>query len=334
MTEWPARLVLVGAGKMGGAMAQGWLEAGLPASSLTIIEPNPSSEIASLAAVEAWRLTLTLNPRPPRCWCWRSSRRASIRSRRRSSRLPASKRSFSPSLRVRPSPIFSLAFHTRAPSFARCPTRRLQSAGGSPRPSPTPPSTRGQRRWCERLLGAVGTFFWLDDEGAIDAVTAISGSGPAYVFALTEALAVAAERLGLPAELSMSLARGTVEGAAELMRRESATSPATLRRNVTSPGGTTAAALAVLQDTRRARGSHGPGCRCGPRPRRGDGGLASFLGGGRLSAYISGNTTRRNAMATRPKNEAEIAADRRPRQNRGRSYGARGRAALRGHLGA
>ena len=78
-------------------------------------------------------------------------------------------------------------------------------------------------------------------------MTAISRSGPAYVFALTEALAAAAERLGLPAELSMSLARGTVEGAAELMRRESATEPATLRRNVTSPGGTTAAALAVLQ---------------------------------------------------------------------------------------
>jgi pyrroline-5-carboxylate reductase len=107
-----------------------------------------------------------------------------------------------------------------------------------------------QRRWCERLLGAVGAFFWLNDESAIDAVTAISGSGPAYIFALTEALAAAAERLGLPAELSMNLARGTVEGAAELMRRESATSPATLRRNVTSPGGTTAAALAVLQDAK------------------------------------------------------------------------------------
>jgi len=67
---------------------------------------------------------------------------------------------------------------------------------------------------------------------------------------MTEALAVAAERLGLPVELSMSLARGTVEGAAELMRRESATSPATLRRNVTSPGGTTAAAVAVLEGPR------------------------------------------------------------------------------------
>ena len=104
-----------------------------------------------------------------------------------------------------------------------------------------------QRRWTERLLRAVGAFHWLDDEAAIDAVTAISGGGPAYVFALTEALAAAAETLGLPAELAMSLARGTVEGAGELMRREPDTAPSVLRRNVTSPGGTTAAALAVLQ---------------------------------------------------------------------------------------
>ena len=124
-------------------------------------------------------------------------------------------------------------------------------------------------------------------------MTAISGSGPAYVFALTEALAAAAERLGLPAELSMNLARGTVEGAAELMRRESATSPATLRRNVTSPGGTTAAALAVLQDARGARRSDGPGDGRRPRPRRRDGGLAGFLGGGRLSAYIGARPARR-----------------------------------------
>ena len=94
------------------------------------------------------------------------------------------------------------------------------------------------------------------------------------MFALTEALAAAAERLGLPAELSMSLARGTVEGAAELMRRESATSPATLRRNVTSPGGTTAAALAVLQDADGLERSHDAGDGRGSRSRGGDGGLA------------------------------------------------------------
>jgi pyrroline-5-carboxylate reductase len=145
------------------------------------------------------------------------------------------------------------------------------------------PSVEGQQRgWCERLLGAVGALFWLDNEGAIDAVTAISGSGPAYVFALTEALAAAAERLGLPTELSMSLARGTVEGAAELMRRETTTSTATLRRNVTSPGGTTAAALAFR--TRRARRPYGQGD--GRGRTRPDGRLARLLGGGQLSAYI------------------------------------------------
>ena len=111
----------------------------------------------------------------------------------------------------------------------------------------SPEVSAEQRRWCEALLGAIGAFYWLKDEAAIDAVTAISGGGPAYVFALTEALAAAAERLGLPPELAIKLARGTVEGASELMRRESGTSPAELRRAVTSPGGTTAAALAVLQ---------------------------------------------------------------------------------------
>ena len=105
----------------------------------------------------------------------------------------------------------------------------------------------------------------------------------------------------------MRLARGTVEGAAELMRRESATSPATLRRNVTSPGGTTAAALAVLQGAEGLDDLHGPRDRRGPRP-RGARWRASrgFLGGARLSAYIAGNDQPGGrAMATRPKNEAK-----------------------------
>ncbi len=108
-------------------------------------------------------------------------------------------------------------------------------------------TTAEQRNWCETLMRVVGDFHWVGNEGDIDAVTAISGSGPAYVFALTEALAAAGETLGLPSDLAKSLARGTVEGAAELMHREPQTTPETLRRNVTSPGGTTAAALAILQ---------------------------------------------------------------------------------------
>ena len=94
-------------------------------------------------------------------------------------------------------------------------------------------------------MGAVGAFDWLADEALIDAVTALSGSGPAYVFALVEAMAEAGEKVGLPADLAMKLARATVEGAGELLHREPAVPAAKLRENVTSPGGTTAAALAV-----------------------------------------------------------------------------------------
>jgi pyrroline-5-carboxylate reductase len=248
MTHWPARLVLVGAGKMGGAMARGWLGAGLPASSLTILETNPSPEIASLAVSRGVALNPHIAAPAPEMLVLAVK--------------PQSLDQVAPAIAIlageRTLLLSIIAGKTIDNLLARLPHTRAVV-----RAMPNTPAAIGrgvtaafanarvdgeQRRWCECLLGAVGTFFWLDDEGAIDAVTAISGSGPAYVFALTEALAVAAERLGLSAELSMSLARGTVEGAAELMRRESATPPATLRRSVTSPGGTTAAALTVLQD--------------------------------------------------------------------------------------
>jgi len=246
MTQWPARLVLVGAGKMGGAMAHGWLEAGLAASSLTILEPDPSPEFASLAASRG----LALNARvggPPDMLVLAVK--------------PQSLDGVAPQIAAlaaeRTLVLSILAGKTIANLKARLPQARALV-----RAMPNTPASIGrgvtaafahaavsgeQRGWCEALLGAMGAFYWLADEDAIDAVTAISGGGPAYVFALTEALAVAAERLGLPAELAMNLARGTVEGSGELMRRERTTSPAALRRNVTSPGGTTAAALAVLQ---------------------------------------------------------------------------------------
>jgi pyrroline-5-carboxylate reductase len=102
-----------------------------------------------------------------------------------------------------------------------------------------------QRQRCDQLLRAVGEVMWVDDEALLDPVTAVSGSGPAYVFLLVEAMAQAGEKAGLPAELAMRLARATVTGSGELLRRSS--EPASqLRQNVTSPGGTTAAALQVL----------------------------------------------------------------------------------------
>jgi pyrroline-5-carboxylate reductase len=102
-----------------------------------------------------------------------------------------------------------------------------------------------QRQLCERLLAAIGESAWIEDEALIDAVTAVSGSGPAYVFLLIEALARAGEAEGLPTELALQLARSTVAGSGELAR-VSEESPAQLRENVTSPGGTTRAALDVL----------------------------------------------------------------------------------------
>ena len=246
MTRWPGRLILVGAGKMGGAMALGWLEGGLAPSSLTILEPNPSEGIVALADSRG----VALNPRKP------APPDVLVLAVK-----PQSLDGAAPKIAAlanRQALILSIVAGKTIANLKA----RLPEASAVVRAMPNTPAAIGrgvtaafanpdvtaeQRRWGERLFGVLGAFHWLDDEAAIDAVTAISGSGPAYVFAFTEALAAAAEKLGLPAELAMSLARGTVEGAGELMRRESATSPAILRRNVTSPGGTTAAALAVLQ---------------------------------------------------------------------------------------
>ena len=101
------------------------------------------------------------------------------------------------------------------------------------------------RRLADALLAATGTVEWIDDETLMDAVTAVSGSGPAYVFLLAEALARAGAAAGLPQPLAGRLARATVAGSGELLHR-STLDAATLRTNVTSPGGTTAAALDVL----------------------------------------------------------------------------------------
>jgi len=102
-----------------------------------------------------------------------------------------------------------------------------------------------EKKRCQELLEAVGQALWVEDEALLDPVTALSGSGPAYVFLLVEAMAAAGARLGLTPEMAMQLARATVAGSGELLRQSS--EPASqLRVNVTSPGGTTAEALKVL----------------------------------------------------------------------------------------
>ena len=103
----------------------------------------------------------------------------------------------------------------------------------------------GAKEFCTRLMGAVGEVAWVEDEALIDIVTAVSGSGPAYVFLLAECMARAGIEAGLPEDLATRLARVTISGSGELMR-QSSEDAATLRKNVTSPGGTTEAALEIL----------------------------------------------------------------------------------------
>ncbi len=244
--QWPGRVVLVGAGKMGGAMAAGWLKGGLPGTSLAILEPNPSDDIRALAAASGASLNgeapgapdvlaLAIKPQSLDAVAPRIAALAGERTLVLS--ILAGKTIANLNARLPGAGAVVRAMPNTPAAIGRGVTAAFAGAG----------VTAGQRAFTETLLGAVGAVFWLGDEAEIDAVTAISGGGPAYVFALTEALARAAEALGLPADLAMKLARGTVEGAGELMAREPATPPAELRRNVTSPGGTTAAALAILQ---------------------------------------------------------------------------------------
>ncbi len=110
--------------------------------------------------------------------------------------------------------------------------------------------TQSQKEIANNLLLTTGKSEWLDDENLMDAVTALSGSGPAYIFYLIEALSQAGEKVGLSPEISSSLARQTVIGSAALTEHESDLTPKTLRENVTSPNGTTQAALNVLMDGR------------------------------------------------------------------------------------
>jgi pyrroline-5-carboxylate reductase len=248
MSEWPRSLVLVGAGKMGEAMLRGWLGAGLEPDRVTILEPKPSPAIIALAAARA----IALNPE-------RKSLVApeALMLAIKPQTLEAAAPDIAPLASAQTLVVSILAGKCIADLAARLPAARAfvrvmsntpAAVGrGASAAAASPTVNATQRQWTESLMRAVGVFDWLDDETLIDAVTALSGSGPAYVFALVEAMAQAGEALGLPPAMAMKLARATVEGAGELLHSEPETSAGKLRENVTSPGGTTAAALAVLQ---------------------------------------------------------------------------------------
>jgi pyrroline-5-carboxylate reductase len=242
----PGSLTLIGAGRMGGALLRGWLDLGVAPDQVTIIDPHPGPEVEDLCAAKG----VALNPAPP----YRPAGvlLLAIKPQMLDAAAPDLAAHLAPDTLI----LSIMAGKTIADIAARLP-----GASAIVRSMPNTPAAVGrgitgavasaavspqQREAAQALLSAVGGVVWLDSEDMIDAVTAVSGSGPAYVFLLAEALTDAGVKAGLPRETAARLARATVEGAGELMHREQAATPEQLRVNVTSPGGTTAAALEVL----------------------------------------------------------------------------------------
>ena len=241
-------LLLIGCGKMGGAMLEGWLDQGIPASDITIVEPN--AELARTiagkygvnAASGAEDLTEDYAP---------DVAVLAVKPQVMDQVLPPYK------ALIPKGPVFlSIAAGKTITSFETI----LGNEAAIVRAMPNTPAAVGrgitvgcananvsdsQRQLCDQLLTSVGQVEWVIEETHMDAVTAVSGSGPAYIFLLAETLGYAGRMMGLPPELSDKLARATVAGSGELLH-QSHESAQTLRENVTSPGGTTAAALEVL----------------------------------------------------------------------------------------
>ena len=237
-------LVLAGAGKMGSAMLDGWVARGLDPATVIVFEPQPSLQVARYGA-----RGLRLNP--SRGGLVADAIIVAVKPQVAADVLPE----LAPLVGPRTVVVSIMAGRTLGflesalppatavvrtmPNTPAAIGRGITVAVGNKYVTPT------QKELADRLLAATGAVEWITDEGHMDAVTAVSGSGPAYVFLLAEALARAGVAAGLPEALAEKLARLTVAGSGELLN----TTPedaATLRQNVTSPGGTTAAALAVL----------------------------------------------------------------------------------------
>jgi pyrroline-5-carboxylate reductase len=232
LSDFSGLLVLVGAGKMGSALLEGWLRLGLDPKNIAVLEPQPAAEIVALA-----RRGLRLNP-DPRTLTDAVAIVIAIKPQIAAEALPA----LAPL--VSPSTVLAGAL-ARPCALVRAMPNTPAAIGRGITVAVPRNANSAQRALSGRLLAAVGAVEWIDDETLMDAVTAVSGSGPAYVFLLAEALAEAGTAAGLPAPLAQKLARETVAGSGELLHR-SLLAAAALRENVTSPGGTTAAALAIL----------------------------------------------------------------------------------------
>jgi pyrroline-5-carboxylate reductase len=240
-------LVLVGAGKMGGAMLAGWLEQGLDPKLVYVQEPSPPPEVVEMLREHGIATHATLPATMPTPAVLLVAVKPQVMEQ------------VFPPLAARvgaDTVVLSVAAGRTIKSFEA----HLKPGTAVVRSIPNTPAAIGrgitvccpnkfvtpaQRQLCDDLLSAVGEVGWVADESLIDVATAVSGSGPAYVFLLAETLAEAGRKAGLDAKLARQLADATVAGSGELLRR-SGLDPAVLRQNVTSPNGTTYAALQLL----------------------------------------------------------------------------------------
>jgi pyrroline-5-carboxylate reductase len=240
------RLLLVGAGKMGAALLEGWIRLGLDPAKVVAIDPSPPPESAALIDEAGAVLNPSLSGlaapevavlavKPQMMAQALSAVAPALSVRTLALSIMAGKTLAAIAALLAPRTAIVRAMPNTPASIGRGITVAVANASVSER----------QRQLADALLRSTGAVEWIDDEALMDAVTALSGSGPAYVFLLVEAMARAGAAAGLPEDLAMRLARRTVEGAGELLARSDLPA-ARLRENVTSPGGTTAAALAIL----------------------------------------------------------------------------------------
>lgn len=241
-----ASLLLVGCGKMGGAMLDGWLGAGIVSRVVVVERAGLPESLANESRVSA-----AAGPDSLPEGFVPDVVVLAVKPQVMDDALPAYR------ALARPGTVFlsvaagkTIAYFERVLGEGAVVVRSMPNTPaaigrGMTVAVPNVGVTAAQRDLCDRLLRAVGDVAWVEEEALLDPVTAVSGSGPAYVFLLVEAMARAGEAAGLPADLAMRLARATVSGAGELLNQSPSTA-ADLRKAVTSPNGTTQAALDVL----------------------------------------------------------------------------------------
>ncbi|MGR3455365.1 pyrroline-5-carboxylate reductase [Pseudooceanicola sp.] len=235
-------LVLLGCGKMGGAMLAGWLDRGLSPQAVHVIDPNPSDWLKSTGVHVNGNM-----PDAP------AVALIAVKPQMMGDALPALKAMggggtlFVSVAAGTTLARFEAEFGSDSPIVRAMPNTPAAVGRGITAIIGNRSATAAHLDAAEALLKAVGQVVRLECEAQMDAVTGVSGSGPAYVFHLIETLAQAGEAQGLPRELALQLSRATVAGAGALAE-QAGEDPAQLRKNVTSPNGTTQAALEVLMD--------------------------------------------------------------------------------------